>query len=640
MPAPAACEDGRDSTRAREALQPRVIFCLRFRHSTQRHRRELGYNGAMPRREFFWLVIALIWAWVAGALPCSGQALPSGADDLIIWDRLPPPPLMSGIGDATLKITTISPQAQAYFNQGLRLLHDFWYFEAYRAFKEAARLDPSAGMAYWGMAQALSNFPRMGEQAAAAIEKAKLLASHLSTQEQYYIRATAALLENPTDQGRDAYVRDMQALVEEYPSELNAPALLAFFVMSGFDPDGKPTPGEIYAQTLLRRILETHPENVAANHYWIHAVEGGPDPQRGLRSMAVLLRGAPNSGHIVHMAGHLSYRLGDYEHARKSFLDSLRVDQSYLAKEHIPAQYDDNYPHNLSYLVAACAEAGRRQEALSWARKLDGLPTPVAYSASALNYAIPVGSTTLRLHLRFADFSAAAQDEINFGHSPTGIDAAAKEYQQGLHLYAQGMALVAESPTEPQTREAQQSLDQLQHLVNALVSYVSPAPMAMSGMASHMPGVISYWAGGAAHLMDVSSFELHGVLDCAKGDSAGGFGLLKDAVKKEHALGYTEPPYYARPVEESLGYAYLHAHAWELAREAFHQELQVRPKSGFALYGIARSYQLQGWATEATEAYEQFLTAWQHADEDLPQVRTAKGWVTERTRTYPVSAAH
>ena len=133
--------------------------------------------------------------------------------------------------------------------------------------------------------------------------------------------------------------------------------------MSGFDPDGRPTPGEVYAQSLLRRILAKHPENVAANHYWIHAVEGGPNPESGLASVAVLLRGAPHAGHIVHMGGHVAYRLGNYEQARKSFLDSLRVDEAYLAREHIPAQYDDNYAHNLSYLVAACAEAGRRQEA-------------------------------------------------------------------------------------------------------------------------------------------------------------------------------------------------------------------------------------------------------------------------------------
>ena len=485
---------------------------------------------------------ALFWALFAGGTPCSGQTRRSGSGDVTIWSTLPPPPLMTGIGDATLKITTTSPQAQAYFNQGLRLLHDFWYFEAYRAFKEAARLDPSAGMAYWGMAQALSNFPRTGEQATAAIEKAKSLASQLSGQEQHYIRATAALIENPTDEGRDTYVRDMQTLIKDYPEDLNAAAFLAFFVMSGFDPDGKPTPGEIYAQTLLRRILATHPENVAANHYWIHAVEGGPNPQSGLPSVAVLLRAAPNAGHIVHMGGHVAYRLGNYEEARQSFLESLRVDEAYLAREHVPPQYDDNYAHNLSYLVAACVEAGRRREALGWAKKLEGLPTSLAYAASALNYAIPVGSTTLRLHLRFGDFAAAAHDAINFADGPAGVDDAAKSYQQGLHFYAQGMARLAEGSTVPDIKEAQEDSEMLQLLVNALEVQASPAPAAMSGMASPMSGMISFWTGGAAHLLEVSSVELQGVLKCAEGDNAEGFALLKDAVQKEHALGYTEPP--------------------------------------------------------------------------------------------------
>jgi tetratricopeptide (TPR) repeat protein len=167
--------------------------------------------------------------------------------------------------------------------------------------------------------------------------------------------------------------------------------------------------------------------------------------------------------------------------------------------------------------------------------------------------------------------------------------------------------------------------------VNALDGQASSPPVALSGMDSPIPEVISYWAGGAAHLLDISSFELQGVLDCAKGDSAEGFGLLKVAAKKEHALGYTEPPYYARPVEESLGYAYLHAHSWELAREAFNDELLLRPKSGFALFGIARSYELQGRPSDATQAYKEFLAAWPHADQNLPQVQRAKEWIARRT---------
>lgn len=581
------------------------------------------------------MVAALIWAWTAGGLPVRSQTVPASSSDQAIWNNLPPPPLRQGIGDATLKISTQSPQAQAYFNQGLRLLHAFWYFEAYRAFKEAARLDPAAGMAYWGMAQALSNFPLLGEQASAAIENAKSLMSRLTLQEHHYIRATAALIEDPREQGRDTYVQEMQAVIEENPGDLNAPAFLAFFVMSGFEADGKPTPGEVYAQRQLRGILASHPDNVAANHYWIHAVEGGPNPESGLPSVAVLLRGAPNAGHLVHMGGHVAYRLGDYEQARKSFLDSYQVDEAYLAREHIPAQFDENYYHNLSYLVAACAEAGRQQEALNWAKKLDGLPTPLAYAASALNYAIPVGSTLLRLHLRFADFAVAAHDPINFGRKSAGIDTAANEYLEGLHLYAQGMSLVNGAATESAIKEAQADAEKLQASVNALGREASQAP-AMGGMASMMPQITSFWAGGAAHLLDVSSAELQGELSCAKGDAAGGFELLKEAIKKEHDLGYTEPPYYARPVEESLSDAYLRAHAWELAREAFQQELQVRPKNGFALFGIARSYELQGRANEARQAYEQFLAAWSHADGDLPQIRKAKEWLAQRAPLRPL----
>ncbi len=106
--------------------------------------------------------------------------------------ELPPPPLMQGIGEASLKITTSSDQAQAYFNQGFRLLHCFWDFEAYRAFKEAAHLDPSAAMAYWGEFEALKMTGRHGgvqEEKDAALEKAKSLADRVSDHEQLYIRA-------------------------------------------------------------------------------------------------------------------------------------------------------------------------------------------------------------------------------------------------------------------------------------------------------------------------------------------------------------------------------------------------------------------------------------------------------------------
>src|SRR5215831_1812360 len=127
---------------------------------------------------------------------------------------LPPPRLMQGIGDANLKITTNSDLAQQYFNQGLRLLHCFWDFEAYRAFKEAARLDPQAAMAYWGEFEALG-FGRSGsmkDEKKAALDKAKSLAPKASDHEQFYIRAAEHQDKADDSKERAAYQREMEAL--------------------------------------------------------------------------------------------------------------------------------------------------------------------------------------------------------------------------------------------------------------------------------------------------------------------------------------------------------------------------------------------------------------------------------------------
>jgi hypothetical protein len=48
------------------------------------------------------------------------------------------PPLWDGLGTLTHKITTDDPQAQTYFDQGLRLAYGFNHDEARRAFREAS----------------------------------------------------------------------------------------------------------------------------------------------------------------------------------------------------------------------------------------------------------------------------------------------------------------------------------------------------------------------------------------------------------------------------------------------------------------------------------------------------------------------
>ncbi len=88
-------------------------------------------------------------------------------------------PVFDNLGDYHRAITTSSPEAQAYFDQGIRLVYAFNHYEGLDAFKEAARLDPACAMCHWGIALSLGsnyNSPTDAEreaQACAAIQKAR-----------------------------------------------------------------------------------------------------------------------------------------------------------------------------------------------------------------------------------------------------------------------------------------------------------------------------------------------------------------------------------------------------------------------------------------------------------------------------------
>src|SRR5215813_11783348 len=63
-----------------------------------------------------------------------------------------PAKLLPGMGTVHLAITTVSPEAQKFFDQGVAQMHSFWAREAERSFLQAAALDPSAPMPQWGIA--------------------------------------------------------------------------------------------------------------------------------------------------------------------------------------------------------------------------------------------------------------------------------------------------------------------------------------------------------------------------------------------------------------------------------------------------------------------------------------------------------
>jgi tetratricopeptide (TPR) repeat protein len=534
---------------------------------------------------------------------------------------------MEGIGEASLKITTSSEQAQAYFNQGLRLLHCFWDFEAYRAFKEAARLDPSAAMAYWGEFEALEMTARHGnkqEEKDAVLAKAKSLADHASEHEQLYIRA--AEQENKAGDSKDSaeYRRVMETLIDRYPDDLDAQAFLALEEMSGYKNNGRPRDGEIYSQTILRNLLAAHTDNAAANHYWIHAMEDSSRPEEALHSADVLGRLAPNSGHMVHMPGHIYWRVGDYERARQSFIAAVHVDEAYMAAQQIRPEEDWNYAHNLAYLIAACAEAGRYQEGLQWAAKLRGMPAPTGMTSS--RFAIWAGGSVARLRIRFSDWKAVESETIEFGTDASAASPAAKDFAEGLSLYAKAMAAVEHGEAKPASKQSE-ALDAMLWRLEASKSKKDDDEDKDKDKSPKPP--VEDDPTAVLNILGTMSLDLRANIKSLQGEDEEAIQLFQKAIQKEKDLGYSEPPQFYRPEEESLGSAYLRTHQWDKARDAFGQALKMRSKSGHALYGIARSYALGGDTPKAVQAYKEFLVSWQNADADLPQIKQAKSWVAE-----------
>src|SRR5688572_9175290 len=521
------------------------------------------------------------------------------------FSNLPSPARMSGIGTAAIKITTRSPEAQKWFDQGLNLMHAFWDMEAYRAFREAAKIDPNCGMAYWGVYNALAqNAQEMASERGEALKKAIELMSTASEHEQYYIRAISLLAEQ--GKGRPAWIAEMEALIDKYPDDIEAKLLLANSLSSAassYLPNSRPREGKMYGRSILQNLLSSHPEHAAVHHYWIHAAENGPRPEEALESAEKLTRLAPNSGHTLHMPGHIYYRLGMYEKARKDFLASLEFEERYMRENKVHPINNWNYTHNLDYLVANCAEEGRYTEAARYAKALVDLPTDDDRQRSTgLGYIIYGGHTALvRVHMRFGMWDAAAAEIERTTFKDK--EAQSAKYQIGILAYVKGMSAIGKN----NIIEAESQLQLLQKAADEMA-------------ATRGQSASDWYSSHAGRVLAVHGLDLRGSITGVKGQFEEAVRALNEAAERERNLGYWEPPHYTRPVLESLAEMYVRSGKYDEAVAAYQKVLKNRPNSGFAISGIARAYKKAGNQTKSAEFSKQLETVWKNADKELPHM--------------------
>ncbi|MBS0374012.1 MAG: hypothetical protein JSR73_05500 [Proteobacteria bacterium] len=509
--------------------------------------------------------------------------------------------LLEDVGTAHRPVATRSAEAQRYFDQGLRLMWAFNHDEATRSFAKAAALDPDCGSCYWGVALTVGpnyNLPFLApERAKVAFEATKLAAAHAAGASPVDQELIAALAKRyPNDQPLDpaatlpvltAFAGAMREIATRHPDDLDVQTLYAESLMNLnawrlWTADGRAAPGTDEIVAVLEAVLARDPSHAGANHYYIHAIEASPHPEKALAAAGRVASLAPAAGHLVHMPAHILQRVGRYEDAAEANRRAARADDAYDARLHPPDYYPVMYTaHNYQFLAYSTAMEGRREETMS---AVEGSRRTVS---DAMLAAMP-GADWYVAELYTARVRFGMWDELLAMQEPAanlpGL-VAAYRHARVLALAARGRITEAEV--------------ELAHFREWAAKVPADA------------------GAGQNSLQDVLAIALpvaEARLAQAKGQLAPAIGQLRAAVAAEDRLRYDEPKNWLYPVRHLLGAALLQAGDAAGAERAYREDLAQNPGNGWSLFGLRAALTAQGRRAESEQAGREFESAWKHAD--------------------------
>ncbi len=368
--------------------------------------------------------------------------------------------LIPGMAKIKFPTSAKNETTQKFIEQGVAQLHGFWYLESERSFRQAAREEPELAIAYWGMAMANVN---NSDRARGLIDEAmSRRGKNTSRREKLYIEALDRFLPKSKKDGdddksdskedRDAekeakknraerYLRDLEQILNEFPDDLEARAMLALNLWT-FERVGLKMTSRYATNALMSEVFAENPMH-PAHHYRIHLWDS-PRPQNALESAALCGPSSPGIAHMWHMPGHIYSKLKRYSDAAWQQEASARVDHAHMNRARLIPDQIHNYAHNNEWLTRNLLYIGRVQDALEQSRNLVSLPRHPSYNTLTKRGSYKYGRQRLLQTLTEYGLWDELIKESGGHFLPPTEDAAAQEEWLGWLAVAQFMTGDAE----------------------------------------------------------------------------------------------------------------------------------------------------------------------------------------------------
>ena len=538
------------------------------------------------------------------------------------------------LGTYRRRISTSSPEAQRCFDLGLNWCYGFNHEEGSRCFAKALDADPACAMAHWGLAYAAGPFYNLtwkehGEEEAERATKCCFEQAQLARAKAYgctaveirLIETLACRFQKPHrvsasefERWDDAYAAEMRHVHDDFPGDHDVMALFVEALMMRtvrrlWDlKTGAPAPNSDVLEALQvcersiamadRTGEDQHPAIV---HLHLHLLEMSTTPERAMRSADRLGTMCPDAGHMNHMPAHIYVLCGEYEKAKIASVKAVRANDLYLASRDEPSYYLLGCCHDLHLFMFTCMFLGQFAPALWAADKVRSLVSPRVLGIEdrpKLTQTVE-GYRAMKTHVlvRFGRW----QDIID---EPMADDPQRYMLTTALQHYAKGVAHATLGHFAEARLERERFHRHVERIPAGRRFLSNPTRASLAVGAALLDGELAYHQGGY--------------------DEA--YRHLRQAVKLDDDLSYTEPWAWMHPPRHALAALLLDQGHVEQAEQIYRDDLGLtgnvqrcaqHPNNVWALHGLVECLSRRGRMQDLPEWQSKLATALGQADVEI-----------------------